>query len=70
MKNYEHICLLFYLASTACRQESDNAIAISSNGPGEVNDPDVDQKIKDRVQKLAEKIDINDNPVILIGKMK
>ena len=34
------------------------------------NDADVDQKIKDRVQKLAEEIDINDNPVILIGKMK
>ena len=34
------------------------------------NDPDVDQEIKDRVQKLAEEIDINDNPVLLIGKMK
>ena len=33
-------------------------------------DPDLDQEIKDRVQKLAEEIDIDDNPVILIGKMK
>jgi len=34
------------------------------------NDPDVDQEIKDRVQALAGEIDINDNPVLLIGKMK
>jgi len=32
MKYYVLICLLFYLAATACKQESDNAIAINSNG--------------------------------------